>query len=177
LDLVGDVLDMSKVEAKQYQLNYDSFDAADVVRSSIKMVRPSADAAELTLDADIEVDKDLVVQADRRAVRQILLNLLSNAVKFTPKGGRVTTSAYIKDGRLEIGVSDTGTGMSARDLEAIGKPYQQAANAGMVKGRSSGLGLALVKNLTQLHAGEFSITSHPGVGTNVLVSLPLKKPE
>ncbi len=177
LDLVGDVLDMSKVEARQYQLNYDSFDAADVVRSSIKMVRPSADAAELTLEADIEADKDLVVQADRRAVRQILLNLLSNAIKFTPKGGRITTSAYIKGERLELGVSDTGTGMSARDLEAIGKPYQQAANAGMVKGRSSGLGLALVKNLTRLHAGEFSITSHPGVGTNVRVSLPLKKPE
>jgi len=177
LDLVGDVLDMSKVEAQQYQLNYDSFDAADVVRSSIKMVRPSADAAELTLDADIEVDKDLVVEADRRAVRQILLNLLSNAVKFTPKGGRITSSAYIKDDRLEIGVSDTGTGMSARDLEAVGKPYQQAPNAGMVKGRSSGLGLALVKNLTQLHGGDFSITSHPGVGTKVLVSLPLQKPE
>ncbi|MBL4854049.1 MAG: HAMP domain-containing histidine kinase [Robiginitomaculum sp.] len=176
LDLVGDVLDMSKVEAQQYQLNYDSFDAADVVRSSIKMVRPSADAAELTLDVDIEVDKDLVVEADRRAVRQILLNLLSNAIKFTPKGGRITSSAYIKDGRLELGVSDTGTGMNARDLEAIGKPYQQAPNAGMIKGRSSGLGLALVKNLTQLHGGDFSITSHPGVGTNVLVSLPLQKP-
>ncbi len=177
LDLVGDVLDMSKVEARQYQLNYDSFDAADVIRSSIKMVRPSADAAQLTLDADIETGTDLVVQADRRAVRQILLNLLSNAIKFTPKGGRVTTTAHLKDGRLEIGVSDTGTGMSAKDLEAVGKPYQQASNAGMVKGRSSGLGLALVKNLTQLHAGDFSITSHPGVGTNVLVSLPLKRPQ
>ena len=109
-------------------------------------------------------------------MRQILLNLLSNAIKFTPKGGRITSSAYIKDGRLELGVSDTGTGMNARDLEAIGKPYQQAPNAGMIKGRSSGLGLALVKNLTQLHGGDFSITSHPGVGTNVLVSLPLQKP-
>ena len=177
LDLVGDVLDMSKVEANQYALNYCEFDAADVVRSSIKMVRPSADAAALILDSNIEADIDLVVEADRRAVRQILLNLLSNAIKFTPKGGRVTTFTHIKNGRLELAVEDTGTGMTANDIENVGTPFIQAANASMIKERSTGLGLSLVKNLVKLHCGDFNITSHPGVGTKVQVSLPLRKPE
>jgi len=177
LDLVGDVLDMSKVEANRYELNYNEFDAADVVRSSMKMVRPSADAASLILDADIEAETDLVIEADRRAVRQILLNLLSNAIKFTPQGGRITSSAHINKGRLELAVKDTGTGMTAADIENIGAPYQQAANANLVKARGTGLGLSLVKNLTKLHGGDFEITSHPGVGTTVAVTLPLKKPE
>ena len=177
LDLVGDVLDMSKVEANKYELNYSEFDAADVVRSSMKMVRPSADAAELVLSADIAANIDLDIQADRRAVRQIMLNLLSNAIKFTPKGGRVTTFANIVDNRLELAVEDTGTGMTARDIKNIGQPYQQANNANLVKARSTGLGLSLVKNLVKLHGGDFEITSHPGVGTKVKVSLPLVKPE
>ena len=175
LDLVGDVLDMSKVGANKYELTYCEFDVADVVRSSMKMVRPSADAAELTLDADIEADRDLIIEADRRAVRQILLNLLSNAIKFTPKGGRVTSSAHFYGERIEISVADTGTGMTAADIEAIGSPFSQAANANLVKQRSTGLGLSLVKNLVDLHGGDFSITSHPGVGTKVMVSLPLKR--
>ncbi|MCF6275187.1 MAG: ATP-binding protein [Robiginitomaculum sp.] len=173
LDLVGDVLDMSKVEANKYELNYSEFDAADVVRSSIKMVRPSADAAELVLGADIAANTDLDIQADRRAVRQIMLNLLSNAIKFTPKGGRVTTYAHIVRDRLELSVEDTGTGMTAGDIENIGSPYQQASNANLVKARGTGLGLSLVKNLVSLHGGDFDITSHPGVGTKVKVSLPL----
>jgi len=83
LDLIGDVLDLSKVEAGRYELNYDTFDAADVIRSSAKMIRPAADAAEVNLDINLDLDQALLIQADRRAVRQILLNLLSNAVKFS----------------------------------------------------------------------------------------------
>ena len=79
LDLIGDVLDLSKVEAGRYELNYDTFDAADVIRSSVKMIRPAADAAEVSLDVNLDLDQALLIQADRRAVRQILLNLLSNS--------------------------------------------------------------------------------------------------
>ncbi|MBL4869538.1 MAG: HAMP domain-containing histidine kinase, partial [Robiginitomaculum sp.] len=102
LDLIGDVLDMSKVEAGKYELNYDDFDIADVIRSSLKMVQPSADASELVLSANIDVNTDLLVQADRRAIRQVILNLLSNAIKFTPKGGRVLVSAKIVQDVLNI---------------------------------------------------------------------------
>ncbi len=175
LDLVGDVLDMSKIEVGKYKLDYGRFDAADVVRSSVKMVRPSADAAELVLDVDIDPEADLLIEADRRAVRQILLNLLSNAIKFTPKGGHVGVSAYAKDGFLELLVKDTGTGMSAEEIRAVGDPFKQAESASLVKARGSGLGLSLVKNLVGLHDGRFTIESRPGNGTEVTVLLPLHR--
>ncbi len=172
LDLVGDVLDMSKIEVGKYELDKTEFDMADVVRSSIKMVRPSADAAELVLDIDIEADTDLVIRADRRAVRQILLNLLSNAIKFTPKGGRVGTSVYRNNGFMEIIIKDNGSGMSEEELAQIGQPFSQAGNASLIKERSSGLGLSLVKNLVELHRGKFSIKSKKGQGTEVKILLP-----
>jgi cell cycle sensor histidine kinase DivJ len=176
LDLIGDVLDISKVGAGKYELNYGEFDIADVVRSSIKMVRPSADAAKLELDVEIETGPDLIVEADRRAVRQILLNLLSNAIKFTPQGGRIVVSAKAVQDILNITVEDNGSGMSTEDLARIGTPYAQAANASLINTRGSGLGLSLVKNLVELHKGRFALTSHPGSGTSVNIFLPIRRP-
>lgn len=176
LDLIGDVLDMSKVEAGKYELNYDRFDIADVIRSSLKMVRPAADAAELTLSADIDVNNDLLIEADRRAVRQILLNLLSNAIKFTPKGGRINVSAKIVQGVLNLSVEDNGTGMSRTDLETVGQAYVQGGNAKMVDARGTGLGLSLVKNLVDLHEGRMALNAHPGAGTSANIYLPVMKP-
>ena len=175
LDLIGDVLDLSKVEAGKYELHYGEFDVADVVRSSLKMLRPSADAAEVALDAEIAAEKDLLIDADRKAVRQILLNLLSNAVKFTPKGGRVVVKTRIEEDMLHIDVEDNGVGMNSADLEKIGTPYSQADNAQLITTRGSGLGLSLVKTLADLHGGQFNITSHPGAGTKASVSLPVNK--
>lgn len=175
LDLIGDVLDMSKVEAGKYELQYDEFDIADVIRSSVKMLRPSADAGELSLATEIEADVDLFLEADRRAVRQILLNLLSNAIKFTPKGGRIVVTATQVQDVLNLSVEDNGMGMSESDLSKVGKAYGQASTAQMVDARGSGLGLALVKNLVELHNGRFTIKSHPGAGTSVNIYLPLKK--
>ncbi len=177
LDLIGDVLDMSKVEAGKYELHYGEFDIADVVRSSMKMVRPSADAAELILDAEIEGSHDLIIEADRKAVRQILLNLLSNSIKFTPKGGRIVVSAKIVADVLNLSVEDNGTGMSARDLEKVGTPFHQAKNAQQIDARGSGLGLSLVKNLVELHKGRYAMTSHPGAGTSVNIYLPVQRPD
>lgn len=176
LDLIGDVLDMSKVEAGKYELNYDRFDIADVIRSSMKMVRPAADVAELTLSAEIDVNTDLLIEADRRAVRQILLNLLSNAIKFTPKGGRIVVSAKIAKGILNLNVEDNGTGMSRADLDKVGQVYTQGSNAKMIDARGSGLGLSLVKNLVDLHQGRLAMNAHPGAGTSVNIYLPIQKP-
>ena len=93
LDLIGDVLDLSKIDAGRYELDYDTFDAADVIRSSVKMIRPAADAAEVGIEMNLDLDQALLIQADRRAVRQILLNLLSNSVKFSDKGGEIEVDA------------------------------------------------------------------------------------
>jgi len=174
LDLIGDVLDLSKLGAGRYELNYDTFDAADVIRSSVKMIRPAADAAEVSLDVNLDLDQALLIQADRRAVRQILLNLLSNAVKFSDKGGHVEIDAQAIDGDLELSVTDNGAGMSKEELGHIGKPYVQGEAGRLSEERGSGLGLSLVKTLTELHNGKMDIRSAKGDGTRVKIILPLQ---
>ncbi len=174
LDLIGDVLDLSKVEAGRYDLNYDTFDAADVIRSSVKMIRPAADAAEVSLDVNLDLDQALLIQADRRAVRQILLNLLSNSVKFSDKGGHVDIDAQAIDGDLELSVTDKGAGMSAEELARIGELYAQGEAGKLSEERGSGLGLSLVKTLTELHNGKMDIRSAKGDGTRVKIILPLQ---
>jgi len=159
LDLIGDVLDMSKVEAGKYELHYDNFDASDVIRSTIKMIRPTADQAEVVLTTQIREDVPLLIEADRKALRQILLN--AKAVGDT----------------LNVSVQDYGVGMSAADVEKLGQPYQQAASANMIEERGTGLGLALVNSLSTLHGGRFAVTSQEGEGTTVDVFLPLDRVE
>ena len=174
LDLIGDVLDLSKLEAGRYDLNYDTFDAADVIRSSVKMIQPAADAAEVAIDVNLDLDQALLIQADRRAVRQILLNLLSNAVKFSEKGTHVDVDAQAIDGDLELTVSDQGMGMTEEELAKIGAPYVQGEAGKLAVERGTGLGLSLVKSLTALHNGKIDIASKPGDGTRVKITLPLQ---
>ena len=173
LDLIGDVLDLSKVEAGKYELSLDNFDVSDVVRSSAKMIRPAADAAEVALLMDLPENDPLLIQADRRAVRQILLNLMSNAVKFSNKGGHVTVKAKAKGRDMVMTISDEGPGMSAEDIARIGEPYAQGKQGAITTERGSGLGLSLVKSLTDLHRGQMDIDSTIGVGTIVKITLPL----
>jgi cell cycle sensor histidine kinase DivJ len=175
LDLIGDVLDMSKVEAGKYELHYDHFDASDVIRSTSKMIRPAADQAEVVLVIDIDENEPLLVEADRKALRQILLNLLSNAIKFSHKGDRVIIGAKSVGDTLNLSVQDYGVGMSAEDVAKIGQPYQQASNVTMIEDRGTGLGLALVKSLSELHGGRFAVASQEGEGTTVDVFLPLER--
>ncbi|WP_051279373.1 sensor histidine kinase [Hellea balneolensis] len=175
LDLIGDVLDLSKVEAGKYELHYDHFDAADVIRSSVKMIRPAADQAEVVLSVGIDDNDPLLLEADRKALRQILLNLLSNAIKFSHKGGHVIVAAKIAGDTLSLSVQDKGVGMSAEDVASLGQPYQQAASAAMVEDRGTGLGFALVKSLAELHGGRFAVASQLGEGTTVDIFLPVER--
>lgn len=175
LDLIGDVLDMSKIEAGRFELHYNDFDAADVIRSSVKMIRPTADAAEIHIATDISDTDPLLIEADRKAVRQILLNLLSNAIKFSHKGGRVVVAAKSAGDTLNLSVSDQGVGISAKDLETLGAPYSQAASARLIEERGTGLGLNLVKSLTELHGGRFAIASQLDEGTTVDIFLPVQR--
>jgi len=175
LDLLGDVLDMSKVEAGKYELHYDHFDAADVIRSTVKMIRPTADQAEVVLRIEIDENDPLLIEADRKALRQILLNLLSNAIKFSHKGGYVVVAAKIAGDTLSLSIQDKGVGMSADDVAILGQPYQQASSAAMIEDRGTGLGLALVKSLAELHDGRFAVASQLGEGTTVDVFLPIER--
>lgn len=172
LDLIGDVLDLSKVETGKYVLVPDTFDMTDVIRSSVKMIRPSADSADVRIELDLPEEDDMLITADRKAVRQILLNLLSNAVKFSPKGGRVDIGAQQDGGVTIITVSDQGPGMSEQELARIGEPFVQGKAAQNVEARGSGLGLSLVTQLAELHGGRFEVESKIDEGTTASVSLP-----
>lgn len=175
LDLIGDVLDLSKVEAGKYTLVLDTFDVSDVVRSSVKMIRPSADSDEIVVEIDVPDDDVLLITADRKAMRQILLNLLSNAVKFSPKGSTVKISARADEAgeMMLVSVMDEGSGMSAEDIARVGEPFTQGRSGQDADARGSGLGLSLVRSLAELHGGQLDLRSQVGEGTEARVSVPI----
>lgn len=171
LDLINDVLDMSKIEAERFQLSIERFDAREAVSASLRLMRLQADGAGVKLRGVLPAE-GLEVDADRRAIKQIVLNLVSNALKFTPKGGSVTVTAQGFDRDFELVVADTGVGISREDLDRLGRPYEQAGdNARRQMG--TGLGLSLVRSFAELHGGEMIIESTLGEGTTVTVRLPV----
>ena len=114
---------------------------------------------------------------DRRAVKQVVLNILSNAVKFTPEGGRVTLSAAARDEHVEIEVTDTGIGIPADRIAALGRPFVQVENQFTKSHKGSGLGLAIARSLVELHGGTMAITSAQGEGTTITITLPIDRPQ
>ena len=176
LDLINDVLDMSKIEAERYELSRESFDAREAVSASLRLLRLQADGAGVQLRGLLPADS-LDVHADRRAIKQIVLNLVSNALKFTPKGGAITVTAHGYEGVFELVVADTGVGISREDLDRLGRPYEQAGDNSR-RQMGTGLGLSLVRSFAELHGGEMTIESALGEGTSVTVRLPvLARPE
>ncbi|WP_354071282.1 HAMP domain-containing sensor histidine kinase [Caulobacter sp. 1776] len=171
LDLINDVLDMSKIEAERFELQRGVFDAREAVQAAMRLLRVQADGAGVQLRGVLP-PAELEVDADRRALKQIVLNLVSNALKFTPRGGQVTVTAHGYDGVLEIIVADTGVGISPEDLERLGRPYEQAGGAEQ-RARGTGLGLSLVRAFAKLHGGDMTIESRLGAGTSVSVRLPV----
>jgi len=171
LDLINDVLDMSKIEAERFELQRGEFDAREAVTAAMRLLRVQADAAGVQLRGVLPPG-ELEVDADRRALKQIVLNLVSNALKFTPRGGQVTVTADGHDGEFELVVADTGVGISPEDLERIGRPYEQAGGVDQ-RARGTGLGLSLVRAFAQLHGGEMNIESRLGAGTSVSVRMPV----
>jgi cell cycle sensor histidine kinase DivJ len=174
LDLINDVLDISKIEAERYELNREPIDAREAVSSALRLTRLQADRSGISLRGLLPAES-LEADADPRAVKQIVLNLISNALKFTPQGGSVTVSAHGYGDELEIVVSDTGVGIAEADLQRIGRPYEQAGDVAQ-KTRGTGLGLSLVRSLTELHGGSMSIESRLGEGTSVTVRMPVLTP-
>jgi cell cycle sensor histidine kinase DivJ len=171
LELINDVLDMSKIEAERFELSREIFDARDSVASVLRLMRGQAERADVQLKGLLPREP-INVDADRRALKQIALNLVSNALKFTPKEGIVTVTAQVRGEALEIVVADTGVGISEDDLDRLGRPFQQAGDPQMRVG-GSGLGLSLVRSFATLHGGDMHIDSALGQGTTVTVRLPV----
>jgi signal transduction histidine kinase len=172
LDLINDILDMSKIEAGKYELRCEQVNPREIIRHCTRMVRLRAEEAEIRLTKAVD-DTLPSIEADPRALKQILLNLLSNAIKFTDRGGSVTVTATAAAGRLEIRVEDTGIGIPADSLARIGRPFEQVDNEYTRKHTGTGLGLALTSSLVEMHGGVLTIDSEPGIGTRVTVTLPI----
>jgi cell cycle sensor histidine kinase DivJ len=171
LELISDVLDMSRVEAERFELHTEVFDAREAAAAVIRLMRGQVERAGLTFTAP-DMRERIEVRADRRALKQMALNLLSNAVKATPPGGRVTLTLRGEGGDLVLGVTDTGRGILPGDLARLGRPFEQAG-APEQKAAGSGLGLSLVKALAGLHGGELTLRSRPWEGTEAEVRLPV----
>jgi cell cycle sensor histidine kinase DivJ len=170
LDLINDVLDMSKIEAERFQLKIESFDAREPVFSALRLMRVQADDAGVALRAVLP-SEPMAIEADSRALKQIVLNLVSNALKFTPRGGQVTVTVAPQADALELAVVDTGIGIAAEDLKRLGRPFQQAGDASH-RAQGTGLGLSLVRAFAELHGGRMVIQSALGQGTSVTVRIP-----
>jgi cell cycle sensor histidine kinase DivJ len=171
IDLINDVLDMSKIEAHRYELSRETFDVRDAVNAALRLMRLQADEAGIKLRGVLPA-APLEIDADRRAIKQMVLNLVSNALKFTPSGGTVTVSADKAAGAFELAVADSGMGIAPEDVERLGKPYEQAGGAND-RAQGTGLGLSLVRSLAELHGGSMNIESRLGEGTAVTVRMPV----
>jgi signal transduction histidine kinase len=171
LSLINDVLDMSKIEAGKLELHRQSIDIAEIVRDCMDLMRERANQEGVALIQEID-GGPLRIEADRRAMKQILLNLLSNAIKFTPAGGKIAVKARADGGALVLSVVDTGVGIPADQVSRLGNPFVQVRNSAGASHEGTGLGLALVRALAEIHDGRLVIDSTLGKGTTVSVVLP-----
>ena len=172
LELINEVLDVSKVEAGAMEINEADVDLSDVMKECTDLMK--GEAKKVGINLKLSMDKNLPeFRGDRLRLKQIFLNLLSNAIKFTPSGGRITLDARLEEtGALKIAVADTGIGIEPEDLSRILLPFEQVEDHLKRNTRGTGLGLSLSKSLTELHGGEFSLESEPGVGTTVTLRFP-----
>ncbi|WNV09368.1 PAS domain-containing sensor histidine kinase [Tardiphaga sp. 709] len=172
LEVINDILDMSKIEAGRMQLDLEPLDLGQTLSEALRVVSGRADDKNLTLSADIAADAPVV--ADRRAIKQILVNLLSNAVKFTPDGGRVTVRSRVLRDSVALMIADSGIGIAPQSLKRLGRPFEQVESQLAKTYHGSGLGLAIAKSLTNLHGGSMKLRSKLGTGTVVCVTIPLR---
>jgi two-component system cell cycle sensor histidine kinase PleC len=170
LEVINDILDMSKIEAGRMKLDMEKLDLTKTLAESLRVVSGRADNKNLVLDTDIE--GPISVVADRRAIKQILVNLLSNAVKFTPDGGKVLVRSRLLNDSIVLMIADTGIGIAPQSLRRLGRPFEQVESQLSKTYHGSGLGLAIAKSLTHLHGGSMKLRSRLGTGTVVCVSLP-----
>jgi two-component system cell cycle sensor histidine kinase PleC len=170
LEVINDVLDMSKIEAGRIKLDFEEVEIEQVVADAVRVVSGRAQAKRLTLVC--ELAPGIRLRADKRAVKQIALNLLSNAVKFTPDGGRVRVRTRAWGGSVALVFEDTGIGIPKQAVNKLGRPFEQVESLLTKTHQGSGLGLAIAKSLTELHGGAMRIRSTLDRGTTVMLRFP-----
>lgn len=178
LELINDILDIAKIESGQMELDCVPIPVAPLCHASMTFVKQQAEKKNIALLMNLPTNLPRLL-VDERRIRQVLINLLNNAVKFTPKGGRITLSVSYQANSsaqpqtlLRIAVSDTGIGIAPENISKLFKPFIQIDSALNRKYEGTGLGLALVKRIVELHGGQVSLSSEVGVGSCFMVDLP-----
>jgi two-component system, cell cycle sensor histidine kinase PleC len=172
LEVINDILDMSKIEAGRMPLAMEDLRLDQIIAEAMRVMSVKADEKRLTVVQ--EVPPGLIVSGDRRALKQVLLNLLSNAVKFTMEGGRVALRVRPSRNAILLLIEDSGIGISKEHLKKLGRPFEQVESQFTKTFQGSGLGLAIAKSLIELHGGAMKIRSIESVGTTVILRLPVK---
>jgi len=170
LSLLNDLLDISKIEAGKFELNFTAVDVPELVEDCVASLQPLAKRARIVLRTSLAHDLPAVV-ADPRRLKQILLNLLTNAIKFTKEGGQVIVSGSIIESELRLRISDNGVGMTKDEITFAMQPFNQLDTAPR-KQSGTGLGLPVTKALVDANRARLVLTSEPGVGTSADVIFP-----
>jgi cell cycle sensor histidine kinase DivJ len=168
LGLVNDLLDLSKIEAGRYDLEFEEFDVRPLAGEVVRLSTDSAERKQIHLGI-VTPEAPLMVRADERALRRMLINVIGNAIKFTPEGGRVMVSVAASDGALVIDTADSGPGIPEAEREKLGQAYERGSGGANAEG--TGLGLSLVRALAALHGGTLSFHDAPGGGALVRMRL------
>jgi PAS domain S-box-containing protein len=171
LQLINDILDLSKIEAGQLEFRCEEFQVEDALPEVLSTIRPLAMAKNIHVQHKLETDR--AVYADRVRFKQILYNLLSNAVKFTPKGGRIDIDCVENGNEVCISVTDTGIGIRAEDQEVVFEEFRQVEGNTDAFNEGTGLGLAITKRLVEQQGGKISLESEPGKGSRFTFTLPI----
>lgn len=177
LDLISDILDMSKIEAGKYDLDLEEVQISEIVETAIKMVATRAQENNISITVQEGFTPETIMVADRRACLQILLNILSNAVKFSHTNGKIEILCQVGQTgkeRISIRIRDYGIGIPANKLATITHPFEQVSPHYTRQHEGSGLGLAITKELVEMHGGTLGLESQIGIGTTVTVAMPIQ---
>ncbi|NCT40180.1 MAG: PAS domain S-box protein [Alphaproteobacteria bacterium] len=176
LDLISDILDMSKIEAGKYDLMLEELNISKVIHVALHMMEGRALESGIKIKNNLNADEELKIVADRRGILQILLNILSNAVKFSNDNGQIDVQCNAHENGIILKISDNGIGIPANKLATITNPFEQVSSSYARDHEGSGLGLAITKELIELHQGTLKIESTIEVGTTVTIGLPYQQP-
>ncbi|HEU4839364.1 MAG TPA: PAS domain S-box protein [Micavibrio sp.] len=175
LQVINDILDVSRIEAGERQLNEGVVDLHKILVSSLEMLAPKIEANRMVLSNHVRDTVPKLI-GESHAIKQMLINLLSNAVKFTPEGGRISIDADVDDyGQMHVSVTDTGIGLSDEEIEKALSPFGQVDSSLNKSESGTGLGLTLVQSLMALHGGSFELFSQKGIGTTATLVFPPKR--
>lgn len=175
LDIVNDLLDISKIEAGEMELDFGAVEINEAVSEAVSLVQPQANSQRVIIRTSLSAAVPNVV-ADGRSIKQIALNILANAIRFTPSGGQIVVStSYEANGSVILRIRDTGVGMTRNELDQAMKPFRQVTTGARKRGDGTGLGLPLTKAMAEANRAHFSITSAPNEGTLVEISFPSQR--